>query len=352
MFDNGSLVDMRASGGGSIMKWLYKISLAILLAIVAASAAMALYYFNMVNKVYNGNTTNVFGVNPKYHFSLILNSGNDEYWQKFKEGVFEAGKVYNAAIEYNPISSPDSIDKTVEYVNIANKSRVDGIIVNGENSNEYSDAIKSAANSGINIVVGIVESVDSNRLSYVGTNFYDFGVKAAKLISQAVYKDSPINLAVILSNKGQSKTDKIVMSQSDIMMSGLTSIIESEQKINLLCTLYRNSNLLGAEDLTRNILTDHPDVDVIFCTNAKDTIAAAHVIVERNLVGKVVIVGTDISDAIKYYIKKGIIFGVLDRNGYDAGYKSIEILCGSVGGSFQSSYINIPTDIYTAINID
>jgi ribose transport system substrate-binding protein len=283
---------------------------------------------------------------------LILNSGDDGYWQSFKEGVFEAGKVYNAAIEYNPVSNPGSIDKTVEYVNIANKSRVDGIIVNGDNSNEYSDAIESAAKSGINIVVGKVESVDSNRLSYVGTNFYDFGVKAEKLISQAVDKDSPINLAVILSDESQSKTDKTVMAQSDIMMSGITSIIKSEQKINLLCTLHRNSDLLGAEDLTRNILAEHPNVDVIFSTNAKDTEAAAHVIVERNLVGKVVIVGTDITDEIKYYIKKGIIFGVLDRNGYKAGYKSVGILCGSVGDSFQSSYINIATDIYTAINID
>lgn len=334
------------------MKWLYKITLAILVAIVAASAAMAVYYFSMVNKVYDGNTTNVFGVNPKYHFSLILNSGDDEYWQNFKEGVFEAGKVYNAAIEYNPVSNLDSVDKTVEYVNIANKSRVDGIIVNDDNSSAYSDAIERAAKSGINIVVGKVESVDSNRLSYVGTNFYDFGVKAAKLISQAVDKDSPINLAVILSDESQSETDKTVMSQSDIMVSGMTSIIKSEQKINLLCTLYRNNDLLGAEDLTRSILTEHPNVDVIFCTNAKDTEAAAHVIVERNLVGKVVIVGTDITDGIKYYIKKGIIFGVLDRNGYNAGYKSVEILCGSVGDSFQSSYINITTDIYTAINID
>lgn len=332
------------------MKWLYKISLAFLIAVVVTSATMAVYYFSMVNKVYDVKTANAFGANPKYHFSLIINSRDDEYWNNFERGVFDAGKAYNAAIEYNPISDPDSIDKTVEYINIANKSRVDGIIVNGGNSTEYSDAINSAAKSGIHIVVGIVESVDSNRLSYVGTNFYDFGVKAAKLISQAVDKDTPINLAVILSDSRQSKTDKTAMSQSDIMMSGITSIIESEQKINLLCTLFRNSDLLGAEDLTRSILTDHPEVDVIFCTNAKDTAAAAHVIVERNLVGKVVIVGTGITDEIKYYIKKGIIFGVLDRNGYNAGYKSVEVLCGSVGDSFQSSYSNIATDIYTAIN--
>lgn len=340
------------SKGGDEMKWLYKISLALLIATVVTSAAVAAYYFSRINKGYDKNATNVFGENPKYHFSLILDSGDDEYWQSFKEGVFEAGKVHNAAIEYNPISDPDGIDKTIEYINIASKSRVDGIIVNGENSTEYSEAIKQAGKSGIHIVVGQAESIDSSRLSYVGNNFYDYGVKAAKLISQISGKDPQINLAVILSNSSRSRADKTVMSQSDIMMSGITSIIESEKKIKLLCTLYRNSDLLGAEDLTRDILTQYTDVDVIFCTNAKDTVAAARVIVERNLVGEVVIVGTGITDEIKYYIKKGILFGVLDRNGYNAGYKSVEILCESVGDSFQSSYINIPMDIYTAINID
>lgn len=337
------------------MKLLYKISVALLFATVVASASMAAYYISKVNNVYEANTTNIFDERPKYHFSLIIDSGDDEYWQSFNEGVFEAGKVHNAAIEYNPISGPDSSDKIIEYINIASKSRVDGIIANGGNSAEYSEAINNAAKSGIHIVVGLMESIDSNRLSYVGNNFYDYGVKAAKLIyqaSQASDRQSPINLAVILSDVSRDESDKTVMTQSDIMMSGITSVIESEKKINLLCTLYRNSDLLGAEDLTREILTQHSDVDVIFCTNAKDTAAAARVIVERNLVGEVVIVGTGVTDEIKYYIKKGIIFGVLDRNGYNAGYKAVEILCGSVGDSFQSSYINIATDTYTALNID
>jgi ribose transport system substrate-binding protein len=337
---------------GVEMKWLYKISLIFLTVIVIASATTAAYYFNMINNVYSENTVNVFGQNPKYHFSLIIDSGDDEYWQNFKEGVFEAGKVHNAAIEYNPITDPDGVDKIVEYINIANKSKVDGIIVNGQNSTAYSEAIKNAAESGIHIVVGMVESVDNSRLSYVGNNFYSYGAKAAKLISQASDKNPPIGLAVILSDAGRNGTDKTVITQSDILMSGITSVIESEKKIDLLCTLYKDSDLLGAEDLTRDILTQHPEVDVIFCTNAKDTAAAARVIVERNMVGEVVIVGTGITDEIRHYIRKGIIYGVLDRNGYNAGYKSVEVLCESVGDSFQPSYINIDTDIFTAINID
>lgn len=334
------------------MKWVYKTTLFLLIICVVVSAVFTVTYFSHVDKVYEDNSIYFFGEDPKHHFSLILNSGDDKYWQDFKEGVFEAGKAYNVAIEFNPVAELDSNVKTVEYVNIANKSKIDGIIVNGENSAEYSEAIDNAAQSGVNIVVGIVESVDSSRLSYVGTNFYDYGALAAKLIAQGCSKKRSINLAVILSDVNKNNIDRVTTSQSDIMISGLKSAIEGGQEIELLSTLYRNNELLGAEDLTRNILTQHPEVNVIFCTNAKDTEAAARVIVERNLVGKVVIVGTDVTDEIKNYINKGIIFGVLDRNGRLAGYKSVEILCNNSGNSFQSSYINIETEIYTSININ
>ncbi len=327
------------------MKWLYKITVAIFIIIIAVSGAFTLHYFNEVNAVYEKDAAYAFGEDSRYHFSLILNSVDEVYWQDFKEGVIEAAKVYSAAIEVNQIFEPDRNSKTVELINIANKSRVDGIIVNGDNTAEYSDAIKSATESNIDVVVGVVESFDNDRLFYVGTNFSDYGEQAAKLIAQAS-GEAPINLAVILSDQDSSMT-----SPSNLMMSGINKAIEGGQKIELVCTLYRNNALLGAEDITRNILTEHPEVNVIFCTNAKDTVAAARVIRERNLVGEVVIVGTDITNEIIDFVERGVVFGVIDRNGYLAGYKSVEVLY-KAGSTFQTSYINIDTEIYTSINID
>jgi ribose transport system substrate-binding protein len=135
------------------------------------------------------------------------------------------------------------------------------------------------------------------------------------------------------------------------MLNGLKSIIDLAEGIDLSAVMYRKSNLLGAEDITRNILTDNSDIDVIFCTNAKDTVAAARVIIERNLVGDVYVVGTDVTEEIINYIQKGIVFGVLDRNGYDAGYKCVEILYDNFGDGFQPSYMDIDIDIYTSLNI-
>lgn len=334
------------------MKWLYKIVLLVLILIACVSAAGSLYFFNKINSVYNEDNTYVFSDDPLYHFSLIVDSADEVYWQEFKEGAIKAGEVYNTAIEFNPVTNWDGNGEVVEYINIATESKVDGIIVAAENTVEFDNAIRHAANRGINIVVGVVEGIDSNQLAYVGTNFYEYGVQAAKLVEEAGGDGKSVDLAVIMSSRNSEESETAATTQNDVMLNGLNSALKEETQISLVSTMYRSSDLLGAEDLTRNILTQHPDIDVIFCTNAKDTEATARVIVERNLVGKVKIVGTDITEEIIGYIKKGIVFGVLDRNGYDAGYNSVQALYNSIGGTFQTSYIDVGIDTYTIVNID
>jgi ABC-type sugar transport system, periplasmic component len=310
-----------------------------------------MYFFNKVNAVYDQDDNYVFSDDPKYHLSLILSSEDDIYWQQFKEGAFEAREVYNAAIEFNPISEWSNSGEAVEYINIACESRVDGIIVAAENNENLSEAIIRATQKGINIVVGVVESVNSSRLAYVGTNFYEYGVQAGKLIEKAAGDDSEVKLAVILSSDNSEESDTAATTQNDVMLNGLKSVIGDDDRINLVSTMYRSSDLLGAADLTKDILAQYPDIDIIFCTNAKDTVAAARVLIDRSLARNVKIVGTDVTDEIKYFIDRQIVFGVLDRNGYEAGFNSVRVMCESIGGTFQSSYGDINVDVYTEVNI-
>lgn len=334
------------------MKTIFRFFVIVTTIVVAASVVGALYYYNRINNEYGDDTTYIFSDDPKYHFSLILNSHHDVYWQSFKEGVFEAAKIYSAAIEFNPVEDLES-SKMMEYISIATKSKVDGIIINGRNTDELSEVINDAAAHNIYIIMAgeEVQTNDSKMLSLVGTNFYEYGMQAAKLIGQTGDDHQKVNLAVILSGEYSDEAENVGSMQNNMMMIGLKKVIDQDGRINLLDTLKRSNDLLGAEDLTRSILTQHQDVDVIFCTNEKDTIAAARVIVERNLVGRVMVVGTDVTQEIINYINKGIIYGVIDRNGYDAGYKSVEMLINSIGETFQSNYEDVDIDIYTKMNI-
>ncbi len=333
------------------MKWSYKLVLVVLALVLILTASGILFLYNRINNVYHDDISYIFSDNPKYHFSLILKSDSDEYWQNFKEGVYEGAKAYNDVVEFHSVSTVDQESQIVEYINIASKSQLNGVIVNGENSNLYGEAINAARRDGVEVVLGGVEFASTERLSYVGTNFYEYGVQAAKLVSQVKTDDPSIQVAVILSSNHEDGNPDGFTSQNALMMSGFKSVTDDLNNVEVVDTLYRESDLLGAENLTREIITQYDDIDVIFCTNAKDTVAASRIIVERNLVGKVFVVGTDITDEIVNYVKKGIVAGVLDRNGYLAGYKSVEVLHNSLDGTFQPGYVDIDIDVYTKINI-
>lgn len=334
------------------MKWLIKIGILILVISLLASIVGTLYYYKRISNVYDDDKSSVISENPKYHFSLILNNEQDEYWKQFREGVFTAARANNIIIEYNPTAYTNSHDTMLEYINIANKAMLDGIIVNGISSLEYSNSITNILDSNISVVLAGDEPVEDSNLCYVGTNYYELGVNAAKLISQIENEEKTINLAIIFSGNEKNNSESSIMSHDDSMIAGINSIEDKEHVINIVTTLYRSSELLGAEDLTRNILNNYKDIDVIFCTNAKDTISAARVLVELNLVGKVAIVGTNINEEIISLVEKGIIFGILDRNGYNAGKRSVEALINYREDNFQPNFIPIDIDIYTEMNIN
>lgn len=334
------------------MKWLYNTFVFILLIVLLGAVGYTIFYLMQINHVYDESITYTFNDQPDSHISLILNIGDEIYWQNFIEGAYEAASLNNIAIELNKVSGFDSIGKMVEFINIANLSQLDGIIVNGETDDTYKQALVDITENGIQVVLTGTESIKGGPLVYVGTNYYEFGVQAAKLIRQTSDGMEPINLAVIVSSEQDDLTDTSFVKQSDMMLSGIQSYSGKDVPINLLGVLERSNDLLGAEDLTREILNEYGDsVDVIFCTNAKDTNAAARVIVERNLVGDVLIVGTDVTNEIVNYINKGVVFGVIDRNGYAAGYESVIVLKNSLDDIFQENYVDIDIDIYTAVNI-
>lgn len=326
------------------MKWVYKIVFGLLLAVAVLSAAGSLFFYSRVNDNAADEAAYEYRTFPDYYFSLILNTEDDIYWKDFKSGATAAAKKYNVALEFNGVSEPDSQSKIVEYTRIATQSKMDGIIVAGKNSEEYNAAIREATDSGINVVAGNFDTSGSERVAYVGTNYYKYGVDAAALIAKVPTDEDQLDFAVIFSD--DSKDAPALNPVIQNIMNGV-----GRGKHHLVSTLYGTSDLLGAEDQIRNTLSEHPDIDAILCTNAKDTVSAANVIRERNLVGKVAIVGTGMTDQIVEYIKRGVIFGALDRNGYNAGFQSVRVLYESMGSTFATNYMDISITTYSAQNI-
>lgn len=328
------------------MKPLIKLSLIILIIVALIALVASVYFYGEVNKDYQTDAEN-FGQNPDYVFSLVMETGDIEYLNKIKAGAYAAALNLNVAVEFHETNELLNGLTNADYVEIARLAELDGIIISGSGNARFISAVETAVGEGLPVIVSGSSDIQCSRDIFVGTNQYEFGSKAAELAAEAVATDGYVYLAVILSSDNEDITDE---DQIDRRIRGITAKIQTIGNMRLITTEKTSSNIIGAEDVTQKIMREYPEVNVIFCMNSKDTIAAAQAVVDRNRVGDVRIIGTDITPEILDFIDKSIIYGVIDRNADEIGKQSIEGLINLIDGKLQSSYINVDMQIITKEN--
>jgi ribose transport system substrate-binding protein len=81
--------------------------------------------------------------------------------------------------------------------------------------------------------------------------------------------------------------------------------------------------LLAGSETAATMLHDHPELNALVCSSAQDTIGAAQVVVDMNLVGRIVIIGADETPEIRRYIDKGVIAASIVRDSRWIGVEAV-----------------------------
>jgi ribose transport system substrate-binding protein len=320
------------------MKRLYKYVFIGLVVILLSAVVMSMYYYSRIKIDYNATRNQPGTGNKKYHFSMIINNSESQYWKQFKKGAMEACAQYDAAIEFHGIESAEDIAATKEQMRIAVAARNDGVIINALDETSYTSDIEYLVQNGLLVLTTGVEA-NSNESYYVGTNTYSYYQEAARLVIQSA---------------GESAKIAIIADNTISEISGFSREIQAHYGAEVVVVKKTSSHLIGAEDVVQSILDEYPQVNAIFCMTPEDTMAAAQAIIDRNRVGEVVVTGTDLTatSSVQKYIERNIIYGYIERNPRDIGYQSVVALCNAASGKFQPEYEDIDLDVVTKYNID
>jgi len=315
---------------------LYRYAIIGLSAILLGAVAMSMYYYLSIASYDNIAGFAAEPARERHRVSLIINNSDTLYWQIFKKGAMDAAAEHNIAIEFHGIEDARDLEATKRQMQIAVASQKDGIIINALDEVTFEEDIGNLVQNGITVVTTGVEG--GKDTYFVGTNAFEYGQKAARLVIEAVGENARV--AIILDNT----VDEIVGFSKELQQYD-DAVIETIEKTD--------GHLIGAVDVIQTILTDYPQVNAIFCMSPEDTLAAAQAVVDRNLVGDVVVVGTDLSDTptVRQYIERNIIFGYIERNPYDAGFQSVTVLSEVLDGEFKPTFITIDPEMITRLNL-
>ncbi|HWQ29606.1 MAG TPA: sugar-binding protein [Negativicutes bacterium] len=287
---------------------------------------------------------NVFISKPRYHFYLIAQNSVDPFWKELRRGLEDAAKEQKVAVEFNAPRFNDPEEER-RFLDIAVTSEVDGIITHVSSDIDFTELINKAVIKGIPVVTLENDDKDSNRNSFVGTNSFEIGKAAAELMIKATAGRA--NIAVIVSNDLNLDT----ISQN-LKMNGFLSTIKDFPGMKVVKTYTSKMGILSAEEITQSIVSGNDNINAIFTTSSTDTIGSAQLVVDRNKVGRITIVGYGDTEDILRYISKDIIYGTVMSDPYRMGYESINALIDIKEQNNVSTFIDTGVKVITKDNVE
>lgn len=328
------------------MKKGYLISIGVLFIIIVLSYSFTIFYYKYErDSLFYGNELQKIE-ESQYHFVCIAQNTDDPFWQSVEKGTFDAARDYKIALEFNG-PRYTNIDEELQCLEIAIASKVDGIVTHVLDEKRFLPVINKAIEQEIPVITIDSDANKSKRISFIGTNNFQFGEVGGKLISEAT--NGKAKVAIILNSYG----DGIDNISGNLKVTGFTDFIRKNQyDIEIKTIKSSNMGLLSASEVTSEIINQFPDVNAIFCTSPNDTLGVAQVIVDLNKVGDIKIVGCGSISEILRYVEIGVIHGTVVSNPYNMGYQSIRILTEIKKKNMTTDYVDTGVQGISVKNLD
>jgi ribose transport system substrate-binding protein len=277
-----------------------------------------------------------------YTFELITKSNASPYWLAVKEGADAAAKDYGVTVRFEAPSSGLDLASQIAMVNNAVTAGVDGIVLAAQNPKALLEPVRAAQKAGIPVVT--VDSGLSPDISYsflatdnIGAAAYLAKYTADKLMDQkGEYAIVDFNHTASTGIERPQGFEQGMKAFPSISMEGVV--------------LYTENEISRGINLTNNLLTSYPNLNVIFGANDRSALGPAEAV--ANAHSKVKVVGFDADLGEIKYIKMGVIQASILQSPYDMGYYGVVELIDILQGKSVPHRVNTGFFLLTPDNLN
>jgi ribose transport system substrate-binding protein len=272
--------------------------------------------------------------NYTYHFVLVPEELDNEYWRVVERGAMDAAKNYGVMLEYvGPKQA--NIDDHLKTIEMSAASKVDGIMTQGLSDNQFTPLINRVVASGIPVITVDTDTANSKRIAYIGTDNYYSGYLAGKALIADT--NGKANVAII--------TGSFYANHQQQRVQGFQDAVKEEKGIHIIDVVESEISRVRAAEKAYQILQDHPEVNAFYGTSALDGIGIAQVVDKFYKPGRVYIIGFDTLPETLDYIRKGTIKATVVQEPYQMGYEAVKMMIDLIKGKSVPPIVHTDTRI-------
>jgi len=250
-----------------------------------------------------------------YHFALISEEADNEYWRMIEQGASKYAAEHNIYLEYVAPQKADN-DQLLKLLDRMISARVDGIITQGVEGRRFVDLALKGLDRRIPIITIDTDVKSSARKAYVGTDNFQAGQLAGETIIENTRGEQYIGI-VMGRFEAINQQERI---------AGFEAAIESTDRIHVVGVQESNITQIGAAQATYLLLKEHPEINALIGTSALDGIGIVEGLQEIVPNKNVYITAFDILPETLQLIEEGKIDATIAQYPEEMGYKAMEVM--------------------------
>lgn len=252
-----------------------------------------------------------------YKIAVIVFSEPKFFWERVEHGVKSASAelaIHGVTVDYfvTDILNPQ---EQLDLLKGLPSQGYDAIAVAPNAPTLLVEEIDTLSATGMPVVLINVDIPTANRVCYVGCNYTQSGVLAAEILAKSLKSSGKI---IMLALK-----DQVI--PIDQRITGFRGEISRYSGVSIEHVLRFNRKAEGVYDAVKDYLSTKPATDGIYVGfGALEQTAQA--VIDSGMLGKISVVGYDLSEDIYDYIKQGAITATISHEPFNQGYFAVKIL--------------------------
>ncbi len=282
-----------------------------------------------------GMTSGAWAQSSEPYVALISKGFQHQFWQAVKKGAEKAGQDYHVRVSFEGPETEAMVDKQIDMLSAALAKKPAAIGFAALDSKAAVPLLKKAEAQKIP-VIAFDSGVDSNiPLTTAATDNKKAAALAADKMADLIGNAGEVALVV------HDQTSRTGIDRRDGFVEEMKA---KHPNVKIVDIQYGAGDQLKSTEITKSLLTAHPNLKGIFGANEGSVIGVLHGVKEMKR--KVVIIGYDSGKEQKEAIKNGIEAGAITQNPGGIGYETVKAAVEAITGKASQIPKKIDTGFY------
>lgn len=258
----------------------------------------------------------------KPYIAVITKSTASNFWKTVYAGVNTASIEYNVNVTFEGPENEEDYETQNFMLERAIENKAKAIIFSAIDYNKSVAAVEKAVEAGIQVVI-IDSDINTDKVkAHIGTNNYEAGRQSG----QALLKAAGGELHVGVVNFDQNSFN------GQERQRGLLDILEESGRAEVVSIINVDSNIPDADNGTKKMLSDYPEIDCIVTFNEWTTLGVGYAIQELGVKDETTVIGFDNNTISVGMLETGEMDALIVQNTFSMGYLGVETAWGLING--------------------